>query len=1820
MRAVIPGLLAALLALPLSTQTLSTQTLPGEGPVPERRLALIEDTDFPGSDLARLFDTTLAACQRACLTDSACRAFTFNTRSRACFPKGAASEPVPFQGAVSGLVRATDPAVLAAAPARAAALGFLPAADLAAARAEAEALAARHPAGLWTEDDHIAEALRARREGALPRALQHFGAALTLGDAAGQWLDYADTLRRLARQDRNQRRSLQERALAAGLNAYLRAPTAPVRAAAALAVAEALEDLGRGRDSVPALRLAQAEAPRDEVAAMLERAIGRYGFRIVEHEVDNAPARPRICAVFSEDLVPAGLDYAPFVQAVVPGLAVEAEGRQLCLEGVEHGQRYTVTFREGLPAASGERLARSVTLDLYVRDRPQAVRFPGRGYVLPASGPVALPVETVNLDRLELALRRVSDRNLIRTMQDELFARPMSLWQEDRFAEDIAEEVWRGTAEVARELNRDVTTRLPMGEVVGTLPAGIYVLRAAVPGADPWDTPAASQWFVVSDLGLSTLWGVDGLHVVVRGLGDAGPKPGLEVRLVSRSNRVLGTAETDARGLASFPAALARGTGAAAPALVTVTEGEADFAFLALTEPEFDLSDRGVAGREAAPPVDVFLTTDRGAYRAGETVHLTALARDPGLSGIEGLPLTARLRRPDGVEYARQRTAEAGAGGHTAAFAIAADAPRGPWRVEVLADPDAPPLATRGFLVEDFLPERIDFDLALADATVRLGDAPPLTIEARYLFGAVGADLAAEGEVALRAVAELAGFAGFRFGRHDEPFRTAFEPLPWGERTDAAGRLTLPAALPDIADPGRPLEMVATVRLSEGSGRPVERSLTHPVTPTAPVLGIRPLFDGAVPEGAEAGFQIVAVGPDAAAVPARVRWTVNRVETRFQWYQMWGDWSWEPVTRRSRVARGEIDLGAGPGEIALPVGWGRHELVVERLDGPPASASVTFNAGWYAPGDAAQTPDLLELTLDAAAYRVGETARVRLAPRAEGVALVAVMTNRLVDFAVHPVAAGDTVIDLPVTEAWGAGAYVVASVLHPAAARDVDGRTPARALGLAHAAVDPGPRRLAVALEAPAEAEPRAPLEAVLRVKGLAEGETAFATVAAVDVGILNLTRFRSPDPAAHYFGQRRLGVALRDLYGRLIDGQSGALGVVRSGGDGGLPPGLQAPPPTEELVSWFSGPLTVGPDGTARIAAPLPAFDGTVRLMAVVWSESAVGQAEAEVLVRDPVVVQASLPRFLAPGDASRLRLELTHSRGPAGTAALEVAAPGLTLGPVPAAVELAEGGRARVEIPLRAGAAGVQEVAVALTTPGGQRLTRTLRLIVQANDPPVARSSRFTLEPGQSFALTPDAFAGLTPGTASASLAVGPMARFDAAGLLQMLDRYPYGCSEQVAATALPLLYMSDLAQAMGLAEADDLRARVDGAVRSVLLNQSSSGGFGLWGVGAGDLWLDAFVTDFLSRARARGHAVPETAFRMALDNLRNQVNYAPDFDEGGAPYAYALMVLAREGAAAVGDLRYYADVKPHAFDTPLAAGQLAAALAQYGDQTRADAMFARAARLMGPSRAEGTVWRADYGSHLRDLGGVLRLAAEAGSEALDRDALAEELAGGLAAARAVSTQEAVWALLAAHALIDRPGAEGVTLEGAPLPGPLIRIEAAEAPRVLRNGSGRPVQVTLTTLGVPTEPEPASGIGYRLSRRYVTLEGAPVDPGRVAVGTRLVAVLEVAPIEDRTGRLMIDDPLPAGFEIDNPNLLRGGDIRALEGLGLLETVDSAEFRQERFLAAVTWSGLERFRLGYVVRAVSPGVFHHPAAGVEDMYRPALRARTEAGEVVIGE
>ncbi len=1802
--AVVAAVVSLAASLPLAAQT-----------VPDRTTSILRDTDIPGGDMRPIFDTTLTACDAACRADPECIAFTFNSRSNACFPKSDLGESEVFTGAFSGLIRETPAATLARANERRDAIPFLTTADFDAAYTQAVTLGLVHYGGRFPADDWRRSARNAFAEGDIVGAMRRIGAAITVADDASDWTTYTTYLLAIEAENGAEQRRFNDRAVHAAINTVLRADPSEPLAAAYDVLTEALERVGRGRDALSASEVAMDAAPSDARADALDRLRGLYGFRVTDTRVDVEADFPRICAIFSEDLAAGGVIYNDFLQSTHGSLAVEAEGRQLCISGMSHGERLEFTLRAGLPAASGEILHAPITLQHYVRDRVPSVRFAGRAYVLPASAGGSIPLVAVNTDLVDLHLYHVSDRNILRSLQEQYFGRPLAEWQVDRFAEEIGEAVWQGEAEVAMQANQGVTTRVPIGEVLANRAPGLYALEARVGGAGTAEG-GATQWFLVSDLGLASASSADGVHVSVTSLSSATQLEGVEVDLVSESNRVLAQATTDADGYAVFAGDIAAGQGGASPALLVARAGDTDLAFLSLRDAEFDLSDRGVEGREPAGPIDIFLTTDRGVYRAGETIHVTALARDPQAQAITGVPLTAVLTRADGVEYSRTLLQDSGAGGYVFSLPIGANVPRGTWRLAIHADADAAPLVDTRLLVEDFLPERLDLILSLPSDTFAPGAAPITDFIANYLYGAPAEGLPISGRLALRPTQSLPNHPGYAFGRHDaapDPEFASFGPF----ETDNQGRAAAALSFPAFTSAPYPGTLTVTTEISEASSRPIERRETVTVMPDGPAIGIRRLFDGTLAEGVDAPFDLIAIG---TAEPMPARWTLNRIERRYQWYRQNGNWSWDPVTTRERIAEGDVTLSGEPLRLDLPVDWGRYELRVESDFSGFTISSVGFSAGYYGADDGGDTPDVLDITLDAESYRPGDTASLRVSALSGGLLTVQVVSDGMIHRENLAFEGPDMTIPLQVTEEWGAGAYVTASLIRPFA--ETDTPAPMRAIGIAHASVDPGPRALDATLTLPDVTRPRGPLDVALRVEGAQPGETVYATISAVDLGILNLTGFDAPDPQAHYFGQRRLSMAFRDLYGRLIDSRDGAEGRIRQGGDASAGLRMAASPPEDDPVALFSGTLTVGDDGFARTSFDLPAFNGTIRVMATAWSETGVGQATQDVIVRDPIVITASAPRFLAPGDVASILLEIAHTEGPTGAMQIDyIANTGVELfGELIPEITLAGGETQRLRIPfLAADRIGTATITFGLTTPDGTELTREVTIPVQANDPLVAETTRLTLTSGQTFTLDSAAHAGFRPETARVTLSAGPLARFDAAGLMQRLDRYPYGCTEQVTSQALPLLYLSSVAEIMDLGTADDLSNRIADAIQSVLTNQSANGSFGLWRAGSGDLWLDAYVTDFLSRAQTEGHAVPARAFQSALDNLANRVAGHPDFENGGEGLAFALMVLAREGQASMGDLRYYADVKAPEFATPLALAQLGAALAMYGDQPRADAMFtAGFARLTLPGLGEEIPsWRSDYGTRRRDAAGLVALAAASGSDTINVPAYVTEATVPLAEA---STQEAVWSLLAAHALIENPATQSLTLDGAPVSGPLIEVLDGADPtaRVIENRGDADEILTITRFGVPEGETEQFGNGYRIDRRYMTLDGDPVDPSEVTQGTRLLTFVEVQRTGAPDGRLMVNDPLPAGFEIDNPNLLQSGDIGALQGVDIPFTPVMSEFRADRFLAAIDMRRDDTIRLAYIIRAVTPGEFHHPAASVEDMYRPTFRAQTASGRVTV--
>ncbi len=890
------------------------------------------------------------------------------------------------------------------------------------------------------------------------------------------WYALAETAGDSENDDYDTNQKLKAEARAGAYLAYQRA-TAPADEARALALLGAV--LAKQESWRPALEsyaasLALAGDP--EIAKTYESLRDAHGFRVLDYKVDSDAAAPRACFTLSETIDPKA-DVAPFVAVSgAADTAVTAQGQQVCVDGLRHGERYGVVLRQGLPSTVGESLRKAADYEIYVRDRSPQVRFTGRNYVLPRTGQAGVPLVSVNAPKVDVEVVRIGDRGLLPALRSDEFLSQLSGSGLRTIARERGVQVWKGTLDTApAETNREAVTAFPVLQAVGKVEPGLYVMTARPSGTaaladeEGGYESEATQWFVVSDLGLTAFKGRDGIHVLARSLASAGIVKGAEIRLVARNNEVLATKTTDGQGVAAFDPGLARGEGGAAPSLVVARLGD-DYGFLDLALSAFDLADRGVKGRPAPGAAEAYLFPERGVYRSGETVQLTALLRDARGAAIPTLPLTLVAKRPDGVEYRRAQVADAGLGGRAFSLPLLPGAQAGTWRVAAYTDPKAPPIGEATFLVEDYVPERIEVTLTPAAPALKPGEPATVGIAARYLYGAPGAGLSVGGAVTVQPAARngIKGFEDFSTGLDDERVEPVTAELDAPVTTDAQGRATVRAPVPATSGP-RPFEAKVSFQVGEPGGRAVQRSLTLPILPAGPVIGIRKTF-GSLSEGATATFELAAARPDGTRLSGDATWTLLRVDRRYQWYRADGRWSYEPVKTTAKVANGRVTLEPGaPAKVAMPVDLGQYRLEV-RGSGVEA-ASLSFNVGWSG-SETADAPDLLDLTLDRDAYASGTTLKAQLRPRFAGTATVAVVSDKVQEIRTIDLPASGATVEIPVKPDWGAGAYLVATAYRPLdqAAK----RLPGRAMGLAWFGIDREARTLGVTVEAPAKIRPRA--------------------------------------------------------------------------------------------------------------------------------------------------------------------------------------------------------------------------------------------------------------------------------------------------------------------------------------------------------------------------------------------------------------------------------------------------------------------------------------------------------------------------------------------------------------------------------------------------------------------------------------------------------------------------------------------------------------------------------------------------------------------------
>ena len=1589
------------------------------------------------------------------------------------------------------------------------------------------------------------------------------------------------------------------------------------------------------------------------------------GFAVWRTRIDSSHAQPVACVQMSRPL-DSTKAYADFV-LVSPETggapAVSARGDELCVGGLGFAD-HRVTLLKGFPAKGGETLAQNQDVDFTFGDKPPYVGFAGDGVILPREESDGVGIETINVSRLSIEVWRVPDRNLVRREIAKTESSSEGEYPNDYDSrpDDEGRSVWKGTLAIKGDLGAKATTVFPLGAVLKELKPGGYVIKArdASGGRDAkaddesGQQPAqASRWIMFTDMAVIAYQGSDGLDAVVRSLKTARPIAGVRVALVAKDGEDLAAGTSDVSGRVRFPHPLLTGDGASHAKMLMAYGPQADLAVLDLDRSPVDLSSQGVggraapgpsptAGREAKTAVDGYLYADRGIYRPGELVHLVAMLRDQRGKVVKDRKGTLVIKRPSGVAFATYDFAGADTGVVARDVALPAGAPRGRWTASLQIEGIDDPAGQLSFSVEDFAPQRLAVTATGQEQTpVLAGQTRRIDVVARFLYGAPGAALQTQGEARIKADADpFPQYKDYQWGDAAKPFEEKAVDLS-STVTDGEGKAVLAVGSAQAGDTDQPLLAQVTASVFEPGGRPVREGLELKLRPKPLYLGVKVGQGETSNDAAPVSLDLIAVdafGRRTAAAGAA--WTIVAENWDYDWFQADGKWQWRRTSRDRPVVKGTVNIGAsGAVRLNRRLGWGDYRL---ELQGPQGARTVVrFSAGWGAPAKDVEAPDVVRVSAGTRDYAQGDTVEIAIKAPYAGEAQVAVATDKVIDFKTLTVTKAGASIRLKSSDLWGGGAYVLVTVIQP---RDpVASPRPRRALGLVYVPLDPKGRRLTVDVGTPDKILSHAGVEIPVAVHGLHFGQRARVTVAAVDEGILRLTRQESPDPVKWYFGKRALSVDYRDDYGRLLDPNLGAPANVNFGGDEVGGEGLTTTP--IKTVALWSGVVETGLDGRAVVKLPAQAeFNGQLRIMAVAWTDEAVGSGAKDMIVREPVVAELSLPRFLAPGDKAFATLELHNIEGKVGQYLTQITASGGVLAPFRKLYDLMLGQRVIERAPMAApNVAGISQVRFSVSGPGFAQ-TKTYPLQTRLGWGPVTRTYVALQKPGEAFIPAAQLMSGLAAGSVTLEVSYSPFHGFDPGPIAVALNRYPYGCTEQLVSTAYPLLYAGEVSTDPRMRTA---MAALSGAVGRLLDRQTLDGAFGLWRVGDGeaDPWLGAYATDFLIEAQKRGAAVPEDALDRALSAMRqvsrpdgwSSVAYRltyPDWWAGNKDAskaatlrmrsrasAYALYVLAKAGRGDLARLRWWHDVQMKSEPSPLARAQVAAGLAMMGDKARAHDGFLQAARAVGykrPALQIGPAVYVDsddwYQSPLRDLAGVIALAYEAGETGVAQS-LQGRLDGAVRDPDSLNTQEEAQLLKAAHVMLAAAGriridASGVT--GLPSSGgaPRWAVGRLASARFVNAGTGA-LWRTVTVRGTPLASPDGEGHGLEAAKSFFSFAGGSADPAAMRQGERLIVRISGSNSQGRALPLVIDDALPAGYEVEmtlSPDDAQNGPFKFL---GELSATSAQEARDDRYVAAMNVQGGKSFAVAYVARAVTPGDFYLPGALARDMYKPAVFART---------
>ena len=1496
--------------------------------------------------------------------------------------------------------------------------------------------------------------------------------------------------------------------------------------------------------------------------------------------------------------------------------SVNAIKDSLCFTSLKFGHQYVVSIKKGFPFAKTIS-EKNFSINLSTPDQNPSIKLSRSTFILPPSSGAKLPIELTNVSNFEIIVVRMSVEQLKTELGDDSF-NYNTYYGDIEYKINEMQLIGREKVSVELEKNKATTVNLDLSKIIKNNPVGAYTIMI-VPNEHEiklrnWDD-LIFQKVVYTDVGLVSYRAKEGLYVYTMSYQSGAPLSNIVVDLVANNSEILSTKTSNSQGKVFFADPLLQGKGGMAPVHVRAIQ-ENEFAFIDFNLNQLDLTQHNIDGKLPLKPINAFVTTERGVYRNNEDVYISTILRDEQKQGISPSGIQLQIIKPDGNVASSELIRPSKNGVFQRVYNIPQNERTGQFLVKVYHGEQTTLIGQTHFEVADYIPQTIKLDISLAQNNYsNLGLA--VGIKSDYLYGAPAASLGVEGSISFAKNRRLFNqYPDYIFGDASKIY-TKTKQLA-RKKLNKDGQLNLPIQANLLPDSYLSQPITANIRIGvqEDSGRINYKSKTITALLSSGWVGIESKQDNPSYSLNKAHtFNVINLNKSGQAIEGNtLTYNIIEEEREYHWYTRAGEWKYRVESfDKDIVDSGSVNTNKqGQAQIAFSdTDWGYYRLEIEDSESQNRT-SLSFSVGYSGNTESFSSPEKVTLTSNEDVYKAGDTIKLNVAAPYTGKLHLIVANDKVLADKWIDLTNNQQLVPLTIDKNWGDQFYITAMVFRPHAST----HGPARAVGVKHVFVEQEHANANITLHVPDKIRPNGALNIEIE-SALKEGGEV--VVMAVDKGILNLTRFKTPNPYHAFYAKQALNLPIFDLYQHLIQYKKGEVLSTSFGGDANLSVDATLRENIFNPTVLVSAPIKVDNKGRASLTFDVPQFNGQLQIMAIGADATKLGASEAKTIVASPITISPLMPRFAHVSDSLTVGINVHNLEIPKANIELEwLLSEGLRDFGSQQTVTLNEGEKRHVLIDIQAVKLGMQEITANIKVNGEDYESHTYKVNVENLQPDIYKTEDVVLAANKMTTFSP-LIENIDIRNISAALSTSPALNVD--HYVHQLRRYPLGCLEQTSSKAWG--YLSSTNAISDITKTKLLQQ----AIVHIGTMQQTDGGFSAWPEGdQTEQWLSMYATDLMLHIhKAYKDEIPNSLLAPALA-------YANSISGGNtAIKVYAQYIIASAQAQLVdkGEVRYLSSLIINGQELPSLQTVVFLLLTndKLGYTENVQALYKK---LLSMPNDDG--WsRLGYTSELKSK--ILRAFVVSQANTLEKaqtntlTKLVQEVKTATANEKWISTHEKAW-LMRLSAGINQDDSlwenTALTMNEKALSKSDIKSQLLDAQQALafNNQLKTPVFLTLSYDGISQTPLTASNNDIHLSTQYLSVDGTSViDIKQVKQGTEVLVMHRIGILSERDAEISIDAPIPAGFELENPKL---SGLRA-SPLKLIKTQPSfEEFRDARYLAA--WSlpfGKKDLKDGlihvhYVMRAVSKGQFVKPAIVVEDMYRPYVRANSAQGKVII--